>query len=105
MSDEITKQHSRLEKRVQQRTADLELSKKAAEAAKDSKTLFLANVSHELKTPLNGIMGMCAVFMQEGDPLRLKQSLGITYKSGDILLNLQQSTSAPPEQYNVHDTL
>lgn len=88
MSDELMMQYERLEDRVQQRTAELELSKKAAEAANESKTLFIANISHELKTPLNGILGMCAVCMQEDDPVRLKRSLGIIYKSGDLLLNL-----------------
>ena len=88
MSDELMMQYEKLEERVQQRTAELELSKKAAEAANESKTLFIANISHELKTPLNGIMGMCAVCMQEDDPQRLKRSLGIIYKSGDLLLNL-----------------
>ncbi|GIZ42505.1 hypothetical protein CKM354_000577100 [Cercospora kikuchii] len=88
MSDELMMQYSKLEERVRQRTAELELSKKAAEAANESKTLFIANISHELKTPLNGILGMCAVCMQEDDPLRLKRSLGIIYKSGDLLLNL-----------------
>lgn len=88
MSDELMMQYSRLEERVQERTRELELSKKAAEAANESKTLFIANISHELKTPLNGILGMCAVCMQEDDPLRLKRSLGIIYKSGDLLLNL-----------------
>nr|POE79746.1 two-component system protein b [Quercus suber] len=88
MSDELLMQYNRLEERVQQRTAELEISKKAAEAANESKTLFIANISHELKTPLNGILGMCAVCMQEDDPTRLKRSLGIIYKSGDLLLNL-----------------
>ncbi|KAF1971569.1 hypothetical protein BU23DRAFT_555750 [Bimuria novae-zelandiae CBS 107.79] len=88
MTDELMMQYERLEERVQQRTAELEQSKKAAEAANESKTLFIANISHELKTPLNGIMGMCAVCMSEDDPVKLKRSLGIIYKSGDLLLNL-----------------
>jgi osomolarity two-component system sensor histidine kinase SLN1 len=88
MSDELMMQYTRLEERVQQRTAELELSKKAAEAANESKTLFIANISHELKTPLNGILGMTAVCMQEDDPIRIKRSLGIIYKSGDLLFNL-----------------
>ncbi|KAJ9648252.1 Histidine kinase osmosensor [Coniosporium tulheliwenetii] len=88
MSDELMMQYEKLEERVQQRTAELELSKKAAEAASESKTLFIANISHELKTPLNGILGMCAVCMSEEDPTKIRQSLGIIYKSGDLLLNL-----------------
>jgi osomolarity two-component system sensor histidine kinase SLN1 len=88
MTDELMMQYERLEERVQQRTAELEQSKKAAEAANESKTLFIANISHELKTPLNGILGMCAVCMSEDDPTKLRRSLGIIYKSGDLLLNL-----------------
>ncbi|MCJ1415504.1 Histidine kinase [Xylographa parallela] len=88
MSEELMMQYERLEEKVRQRTHDLELSKKAAEAANESKTLFIANISHELKTPLNGIMGMCAVCMQEEDHTKIKRSLGIIYKSGDLLLHL-----------------
>lgn len=88
MSEELAMQYERLEERVRERTAQLEISKKAAEAANESKTLFIANISHELKTPLNGILGMCAVCMQEDDPNKIKRSLGIIYKSGDLLLHL-----------------
>jgi osomolarity two-component system sensor histidine kinase SLN1 len=88
MTDELMMQYEKLEERVAQRTAELEQSKKAAEAANESKTLFIANISHELKTPLNGIMGMCAVCMGEDDPVKMRRSLGIIYKSGDLLLNL-----------------
>ena len=88
MTEELMMQYGRLEERVKERTAELELSKKAAEAANESKTLFIANISHELKTPLNGILGMCAVSMHEDDPDKIKQSLKIIYKSGDLLLNL-----------------
>lgn len=84
MSDELLKQYTSLEGRVQERTRELEISKKAAEAANESKTLFIANISHELKTPLNGIMGMCAVCMEEDDIVRIKQSLKTLYKSGMV---------------------
>ena len=82
MSDELVKQYTLLDEKVADRTRELEISKKAAEAANESKTLFIANISHELKTPLNGILGMCAVCMEENDILRIKQSLKTLYKSG-----------------------
>lgn len=88
MSEELMMQYERLEERVKERTQELEISKKAAEAANESKTLFIANISHELKTPLNGILGMCAVSMQEDEPSKIKRSLSIIYKSGDLLLHL-----------------
>ncbi len=88
MAEELMMQYERLEERVKERTRELEISKKAAEAANDSKTLFIANISHELKTPLNGILGMTAVCMQEDDQSKIKRSLGIIYKSGDLLLHL-----------------
>jgi osomolarity two-component system sensor histidine kinase SLN1 len=88
MSDELVKQYTSLEEKVQERTRELSESKKAAEAANESKTLFIANISHELKTPLNGILGMCTVCMEETDLGRIKQSLKTLYESGDLLLHL-----------------
>ncbi|KAI9776094.1 MAG: Histidine kinase [Geoglossum umbratile] len=88
MTEELVMQYEKLEDRVRERTSELELSKKAAEAANESKTLFIANISHELKTPLNGILGIAAVTMQEEDITKVKRSLGIIYKSGELLLNL-----------------
>lgn len=40
---------------------ELGLAKDAAEAANDAKSTFLASMSHEVRTPLNGIMGMSAL--------------------------------------------
>ena len=88
MSDELILQYQGLEEKVAERTHELEISKKASEAANESKTLFIANISPELKTPLNGILGMCAVCMGEDDLPRIKRSLQVVYKSGDLLLHL-----------------
>ena len=88
MTDELVKQYTSLDEKVAKRTRELEISKKAAEAANESKTLFIANISHELKTPLNGIMGICAVCMEDNDILRIQHSLKTLYRSGKLSLSL-----------------
>jgi signal transduction histidine kinase/DNA-binding response OmpR family regulator/HPt (histidine-containing phosphotransfer) domain-containing protein len=48
----------RLEQEVSVRTAQLQLAKEAAEAASHAKGEFLATMSHEVRTPMNGVLGM-----------------------------------------------
>lgn len=88
MSDELASQYLRLDERVKNRTRELEISKKEAESANESKSLFIANISHEIKTPLNGILGMASVTMGEKDPARVQDALSIIMQSADLLHSL-----------------
>jgi osomolarity two-component system sensor histidine kinase SLN1 len=90
MSDELMVNYERLEERVQQRTIELEESKRAAEAANEAKTLFVANISHELKTPLNGILGIAQISQVETSLAVLKRDMRIIYNQGDLLTKLIQ---------------
>ncbi|KAK6345755.1 Histidine kinase [Orbilia javanica] len=88
MTEELEVQYETLEERVRQRTVQLEEQRQIAETANEAKSRFIANITHELRTPLNGILGMCAVCLAEDDIIRIKQSLGTVYKSGELLLHL-----------------
>src|SRR5207249_6040072 len=48
----------RLEEAVRQRTQALRVAVDEAQAASQAKSRFLASLSHEVRTPMNGVLGM-----------------------------------------------
>lgn len=70
---------------------ELEKSKAAAEEANMAKGRFLANISHELKTPLNAILGFSNSIIKISNDInnnKIKEHANIIKKSGSQLLSL-----------------
>lgn len=70
----------------------LRAAKAEAEQANDAKSVFLARMSHDLRTPLNGIIGFTRLAMQEDDPAKKQEYLSKIRLSGSLLLDLINDT-------------
>lgn len=80
-----------LERKVGERTTELQAALVRAESADRLKSAFLATMSHELRTPLNSIIGFTGILLQglagELNPEQNKQ-LGMVRSSARHLLEL-----------------
>lgn len=54
---EIEKANNQLEEKIAERTQQLGLAHKEAVRASEIKSKFISNISHEMRTPLNGVVG------------------------------------------------
>jgi PAS domain S-box-containing protein len=77
---ELAHHRDHLEELVFSRTAELAAARDAAEAASRAKGAFLASMSHELRSPMNGIMGMTDLALRRATDTKqidwLKKSKG-----------------------------
>lgn len=69
----------------------LDLTREAlntAENANRAKSLFLTNISHDMRTPLNGILGYTGLALKTGNPGEITDYLNKIKASGSMLLDL-----------------
>ena len=81
-------QRARLEHEVHARTTQFVLAKEAAEAASQAKSEFLATMSHEIRSPMNGVLGMNELLIEsELQPQQREWALAVR-SSGRHLLGV-----------------
>jgi len=73
----------------EQQNEELRRAKEAAEVANRAKSAFLANMSHDIRTPMNAILGYAQLMQREqGLPAGVREKLEIINRSGQVLLAL-----------------
>ena len=75
-----------LERLVEQRTTELRASMLAAEAANRAKSEFLGNMSHEIRSPMNAILGMTDLVLNSHITDDQRTNLEIVLESAENLL-------------------
>jgi signal transduction histidine kinase/CheY-like chemotaxis protein len=77
-----------LEQRIKDRTERLEEATRSAQAANQAKSEFLANISHELRTPMNGVIGMLDIVLDHDLQPELVEQLRTAQQCAYSLLAL-----------------
>jgi len=78
--------------RDQEQIRRIEAAKLNADKANDAKSAFLSSMSHDLRTPLNGVLGFTAFALKEKDPARKQEYLEKISESGKLLADLVNDT-------------
>ena len=81
----------RLEERLQRQTAELQEALAAAQYANRAKTTFLNNMSHDIRTPLNAVIGFTNLALDSDDTAVQREYLNNIATSSQHLLSLINS--------------
>ena len=91
----LAEHQQHLERKIAERTADLrrvvadlELARKQADAANEAKSKFLSRMTHELRTPLIGVLGMNELLARTALSNQQQVLVDTVQKSGEQLLQL-----------------
>ena len=80
--------YSSIEEKVGERAAELAEALQAAQAASRAKSAFLSNMSHELHTPLNGVLGMIDLALRRATDPKQADCLGKVRDSARQLISV-----------------
>ena len=85
---ELTASHTDLERKVEERTADLVAARDAARRADQAKSTFLSTMSHEVRTPMNGVIGLTRLALDGTLPAHERDLIEKAHESATSLLGI-----------------
>ena len=79
-------------RRDQEQLAHIEAARLEADRANEAKSAFLSSMSHDLRTPLNGVLGFTRLALRETDGEKKQDYLRKIEASGNLLMDLVNDT-------------
>jgi CheY-like chemotaxis protein/HPt (histidine-containing phosphotransfer) domain-containing protein/anti-sigma regulatory factor (Ser/Thr protein kinase) len=86
LSDSRDLRIAELERQLAELSCSLADARDKAEIASRTRTEFLSNVSHEVRTPMNGVIGMTTLLLDTDLDRRQREYAGVIKSSADALL-------------------
>lgn len=85
---ELADYRQNLEKMVDERTSKLKQAMSKAEEANRLKSEFLATMSHEIRSPMSGVLGMAELMLDTPLTIEQKALTRTIINSGEVLMNI-----------------
>ena len=77
---------------ITEKNTQLAEAVRQANEANKAKSVFLSGISHDMRTPLNGILGFTRFALAESDPAKKQANMEKVEQAGRILLDLINNT-------------